>query len=164
MLSSSRSLEPDGPDGVGFADEKGEEAEREDGVLERGAEVSPELDICAGIVGGEEEEQHHNQAAEACPTNEDAGDQADGYEQFGDCDEGSEENCMRENYAFEERLHEWVAALFDEVADVVGHATPDEFRAGEFVLGEDEKQKADRDAQEGQGFRVLVGCAHFFFC
>ena len=65
---------------------------------------------------------------------------------------------------FEERLHEGVTAVFDEVADVAGHAVLDELGAGEFVLGEDEEEEANGDAQEGFSSCLLVGRAHFFFC
>jgi hypothetical protein len=56
---------------------------------------------------------------------------------------------MRKDDVFEERMHEGIAAAFDEVADVVGHSAPDKSGVGEFVLGEDEKEKADGNAQEG---------------
>ena len=106
----------------------------------------------AGVVGGEEEEEHHGEAAEAGPADEDSGDEADCDEEFGDGDYGSEEDGVGEDDVFEEWLHEGIAGVVDELADVGGHAAPDEPGAGEFVFGKDEKEQAYGYAQEGQRF------------
>ena len=50
---------------------------------------------------------------------------------------------MREDEFLKKGAHEGVAALVDEVADVGGHASPDELRAGQFVLGKDKKEETD---------------------
>ena len=150
---------------VGSADDQGNEAEGEDGVFEGGTEVLPERRLGTGIVGGEEEEEHHGEAAEASPADHDAGEETDGDEQLGEADDGGEDDGMGEDQVSQKRLHEGVGALIEEAADVRGHAaTPDKAGAGEFVLGEDEEDEADGDAQEGECFGLLFRSAHLDFC
>jgi len=61
----------------------------------------------------------------------------------------AEEDGVGEDDVSEERADEGVGAFVEELADVLGHSDSDESGAGEFVLGEDEEDKADGDAQEG---------------
>lgn len=116
------------------------------------------------IICREEIQQHHDEATEAGPADEHACDQAEGNEKFADRDQSSEEDCMRQDYFCEKRKHEGVTSVLDEVADVGGHPVLDEGDTGEFVLGEDEEEKADSDSQQCQRSRLLGGSAHFFFC
>lgn len=138
------------------ADQERDEAEGEDGVIERGAEVQPEGGVGAGIVRSEEEEQHHGETAEACPADQDSCEQAQCNQQFGDGDDGGAEDGVGEDEAFEQGADEGVGALVEELTEVLGQSSPDEFGVDQFVLGKDEEEKADGDAEEGEGFGLLI--------
>jgi len=66
-------------------------------MFKGGAEELPEGCVGPGIVRREEEKNHHGQTAEAGPSHEDAGDETQCYEQFGDADEGAKEDGVRED-------------------------------------------------------------------
>jgi len=79
MPSFTASVE--GGPSVGWrSNHQGDEAEGEDRVFEGGAEELPKRSLRAGIVRREEEKGHHGQTAEGGPSDQNARDEAYGYE------------------------------------------------------------------------------------
>jgi len=153
-VNSAQSRE--GPDSVGAAEEESGEAQGEDGMAEAGAEVLPEGDGGAGVVGREEQRKHEDQPAEAGGPHEDAEDQRETDGEFAIGHEESDGRGVRQNKAAKYRRHEGIRAAFgEEFADPeLEPAVKRELRAEDFVFTKIEKEEAYGYAERGEGAGV----------
>jgi hypothetical protein len=154
----------EGPDGVGVAEEKSGEAQREDGMAEAGAEVLPEGSCGAGVVGGEEQGKHVEESAEAGGADKDAEDERDPDGEFAVSDEEGDGRGVRQDETAKNRRHEGIRAAFgEEFADPeLKAAVKRELRAENFVFAKIEEEEADADAKRGEraGVAVVGGERH----
>lgn len=157
----------DGPENIGAADRERDEAKRENGVSEAGAEVLPEGHARARIIGGKQESEHKDQTAQAGWADQDAERQGEADGKLAIGDQERDGGGVREDEPFQDGDHERVgAALGEEFVDPeLKAAVQSELRAENLVLAEDQKKYADGDAKEDQGSGVGVagdrGCWGF---
>ena len=149
----------DGKDLLGVAEKKSHEAERENGMAEGCAEVLPEGSGGTGVIRGEEEGEHEDEAANAGGTNEQAENQADADGELTIGYEESDWSGVRQNEAAENRGHEGIGtAIVKEAVDPeLKAAVEGELGAEDFIFAEDEEDKSDADAEEGESLRVADG-------
>ena len=120
-------------------------------MFERSAEVLPEWRVLAGIVGGEKQTQHKEQTEGAGGAHQQTRDERQSDRQFTVSDKKGERRRVWQDEVLQNRLHEGIRAVFEKAVDPeLKAAVQGELRAEDFVLGENEKERADCDAQYGQ--------------
>lgn len=142
---------------VGVAENKCGEAERQDGMIERGAEILPEGGTRPGGVRRKKHREHQEEPPDAGIACQDAKDEAEADREFTVGNEIGEKLSVREDEVLQHRHHEWIRAIRNETADpFLEIAALREFRPKNFVFTKHQEENADGDAQHGEDIVVSV--------
>jgi len=129
-------------------------------MAEAGAEVLPEGSGGAWIVGGEEKSKHEDQAAGAGGADGNAEKERESDGEFAVRDEKGDGRGVGEDEVKQNGRHERIrGAVGEEFVDPeLKAAVKSEFGAEDFVLGEDEEERAHADAQSSESAGVGIVC------
>jgi len=117
----------------------------------------PERRAGAWVVRGKQQRKHIKQAEGACKANADSQRQGDSDGEFSVGGKESDRASVGKYEISQNRGHERVGAVLEEAVDPsFESAMQGELRAEDFVLGENQKQDSDADAQKGEGTSIGV--------
>ena len=134
-------------------------------MIQRRSEILPECGVGAWVVRREQQRQHVSQTTHAGGT-----DQHSKHKRETDCQlatsyEDRKKLRVRQHEVSQDRCHERIRPVSEETVDPeLKTAVQRELRAEDFVLGKNQEQDSDCDAQKGQSSCVsglrIVGVSH----
>lgn len=128
-------------------------------MVQAGTKIFPEGGAGAGIVGGKKQSEHEDQSTKTGGTDQNAQGESQTDGKLAISGEEGDDSCVGKNKASQYRNHKGIGALLEELVDPeLKAAVKGELGAEDFVLREDQEEKADCDAENGE--RTGVGVRH----